>query len=566
MIIKLFNFIFNYSSSKEYKKIILIFILSIVNILLQLSLIIVVYFLISRFLNINDENLNFNFIGKLIYNLEYKKFIFFAFVILFLNIIINSVYVHQSFKQFSLFTKNIEQSIFSKFIQKQYNFYKHSKSYDIVKLVIDNLPRLTLGIFYPVLILFSNFITFLTIIIALSMVNFLSTISVSIGLIILVLTIYFAVKNHISNLNKIESKSITDRANLSLNAFNSFREIKIYNLFDKINIDFNNSSNNFYNSRYKTYFFLNFPKYLIEYTFLTGILTFFLFFDFSEKLYDSLPTIGFILMAVYRLIPCFGSTLSSLSSIRSNFIYFNIILEELNKADNEIEIFSKSNERIKIEKINLNNLNYFYGKNNIYKNFNLEISKKDKIYLRGDTGSGKSTLLDIISGLNAKFDGNLIINGKIKLTENNVNILREKVSYTTQNPYIFEDSIKQNIILFDSEPDYEKLNEIIKVAKVDKILSNKNINIDEKISEKGINFSGGEKQRINIARSLYKNFDILILDESTNSLNEELEEEIIKNTINFCKEKILIVCSHNTSLKKYFSKDVHIKKINNNNQ
>ena len=120
--------------------------------------------------------------------------------------------------------------------------------------------------------------------------------------------------------------------------------------------------------------------------------------------------------------------------------------------------------------------------------------------------------------------------------------------------------------MFDSEPDYEKLNEIIKVAKVDKILSNKNINIDEKISEKGINFSGGEKQRINIARSLYKNFDILILDESTNSLNEELEEEIIKNTINFCKEKILIVCSHNTSLKKYFSKDVYIKKINNNNQ
>ena len=560
MIKNIINFISDYSSPNEKIKIILVFCLSVINIFLQLSLIIIVYLLISKFINLSEDNLSFGYFSQIIYNLDEKRFFILAFKILFLNIIINSIFIHQSFKRFSIFTRNIEQIIFKKFVFKKYEFYKKAKSYEIVKIVIDNLPRITLGIFYPILILFTNLITFLSIITALSLVNFVYTIIVSIGLIFLVLSLFFAVKNIITKLNKLESKSITERTNLSLSAFNSFREIKIFNLFDKSNFNFNQSSDNFYNSRYKTYFILNFPKYLIEYIFLIGILIFFAFFDFSEKNYNSLPIIGFILMAVYRLIPCFSSTLSSISNIKSNYIYFNIIKDELSKSDNELEISSPKKEKIKIKKISLNNLNYNYGTNNIYKNFSLYLSTNDNIFLWGDTGSGKSTLLDIMSGLNVSFDGKLILNDEITLTHENANLLRDRVSYSTQNPYIFEDTIKENIILFDQNPDKEKLNKILKITKVDEILKNKKINLEEKITEKGINFSGGEKQRINIARSLYKDFDVLILDESTNSINEKLEEEIIENIIKYCDNKILIICSHNLSLKKYFSNEVYIDK------
>ena len=561
MIKNILNFILSYSSPKEKKKIILVFCLSAVNIFLQLSLIIIVYLLISKFLDISDDNLSFGFFGRIIFNLDNKSFFAIAFTILFLSIIINSIFIHQSFKRLSILTRNIEQIIFQKFIFKKYEFYKNVKSYEIVKIVIDNLPRLTLGIFNPILVLFTNFITFLSIIAALSLVNFFYTFAVSIGLILLVIILFYAVKNIITELNKRESKSITERTNLSLNAFNSFREIKIFNLFDKSNFDFNRASDIYYKSKYKSNFILNFPKYLIEYIFLIGIFTFFLFFDFNGKVYNNLPIIGFILMAVYRLIPCFGSTLSSISNLKSNYIFFKIIKDELNKSDNELEVNSSKKEKINIQKISLNNLNFFYGKNIIFKSFNLHLSKNDKIFLYGDTGSGKSTLLDILSGLNVSFDGKLILNDDIKLTHENVNFLRERVSYSTQNPYIFEASIKENIVLFDHNPDIEKLNEILKITKVDEILKNKKVNLEEKITEKGINFSGGEKQRINIARSLYKDFDILILDESTNSLNEKLEEEIINNIIRYCNNKILIVCSHNLSLKKFFSNELHIDKL-----
>ncbi len=560
MIKNILSFISNYASPKEKIKIILVFCLSIINIFLQLSLIIIVYLLISKFLNLSDDNLNFGYLSQIIYNLDDQNFFILAFIILFFNILINSIFIHQSFKRFSILTRNIEQSIFKKFINKKYEFYKNTKSYEIVKIVIDNLPRLTLGVFYPILALFTNLVTFLSIIAALSLVNFFYTLAVSIGLISLVAILFYAIKNKIAELNKRESKSITERTNLSLNSFNSFREIKIFNLFDKTNHDFNQASHNYYKSRYKSYFILNFPKYGIEYIFLIGTFSLFLFYDFNEKIYNNLPIIGFILMAVYRLIPCFSSTLSSISHIKSNYIYFNIVKDELNKSDKELEVNSSKNEKINIKKISLNNLNYSYGKNTIYKNFNLDLLSNNKFFLWGDTGSGKSTLLDIISGLNISFDGNLILNDEIKLTHENINFLRDRVSYSTQNPFIFEDSIKENIILFDHSPDTEKLNKILKITKVDEILKNKKINLEEKITEKGINFSGGEKQRINIARSLYKDFDILILDESTNSLNEKIEMEIINNIIRYCDNKILIVCSHNFSLKKYFSSDLCIDK------
>ena len=87
-------------------------------------------------------------------------------------------------------------------------------------------------------------------------------------------------------------------------------------------------------------------------------------------------------MAVYRLIPCFSSTLSSISNIKSNYIYFNIIKDELSKSDNELEISSpKKVKKIKIKKISLNNLNYNYGTNNIYKNFSLYLSTNDNIFM-----------------------------------------------------------------------------------------------------------------------------------------------------------------------------------------
>ena len=115
MIKNIINFISDYSSPNEKIKIILVFCLSVINIFLQLSLIIIVYLLISKFINLSEDNLSFGYFSQIIYNLDEKRFFILAFTILFLNIIINSIFIHQSFKRFSIFTRNIEQIIFKLF-------------------------------------------------------------------------------------------------------------------------------------------------------------------------------------------------------------------------------------------------------------------------------------------------------------------------------------------------------------------------------------------------------------------------------------------------------------------
>ena len=237
-----------------------------------------------------------------------------------------------------------------------------------------------------------------------------------------------------------------------------------------------------------------------------------------------------------------------------------MIKNEIQNSAQENESINSKREKLNQEilKINIRDLNYKYRDNKILKEFNFEILKKDKIFMSGETGSGKSTLLDIISGLNVSYDGQVIINDTITLDHLTVKMIRDKISYCSQNPYLFEDTLKDNIALFDQNIDEKKFQTVLNICK---IIEKKKINLKDNIAESGLNLSGGEKQRISLARSLYKNFDVLILDESTNSLNEKMEREIMENIILYCREKIIIVCSHNLSLQELFNKRLIIKKI-----
>ena len=420
-----------------------------------------------------------------------------------------------------------------------------------------------MGIFYPLIQLFTNILIFFTIFISLSFLNLKFTVIISLLFTSLVIIIYYFIKKRIIFFQTQESNAVTKRANQSLNAFNFFREIKIFNLFDRFIFNFDEQSLKFYSNRSKTYLYSSFPKYVLEYVVTLLILVFFLFINKLENIIELIPVISFYIMAAFRLLPCFATTLGSISNIKSNYIYFDLIKNEIQNSiqENESVNFNEEKFNQEIFKIIIRDLNYKYSTNKIFNDFNFEILKKDKIFMSGETGSGKSTLLDIISGLNISYDGQVIFNDTIILNYLNAKMIRDKISYCSQNPYLFEDTLKNNITLFDQNFDEKKFNKVLNICKVNEIIEKKNIKIKDNIAESGLNLSGGEKQRISLARSLYKNFDVLILDESTNSLNGQMEREIMENILLYCSEKIIITCSHNLSLQELFNKRLRIKKI-----
>lgn len=563
MILNIIKFFFENLNNYEKIKIFSTLFLSFLNVILNITQIFLIFFLISKVLNINENLENIKVFGDFFNELSITNLIYLSFFLIFTNIFVNFFYIKNSFKQLNSFTSKLEKIFFKNFINRKYNFYKKKNSYEVVKTIVDNFPRLVMGIFYPLIQLFTNILIFITIFISLSFLNLKFTVIISLLFTSLVIIIYYFIKKRIIFFQTQESNAVTKRANQSLNAFNFFREIKIFNLFDRFIFNFDEQSLKFYSNRSKTYLYSSFPKYVLEYVVTLLILVFFLFINKLENIIEHIPVISFYIMATFRLLPCFATTLGSVSNIKSNYIYFDLIKNEIQNSiqENESVNFNEKKFNQEIFKITIRDLNYKYSTNKIFNEFNFEILKKDKIFMSGETGSGKSTLLDIISGLNISYDGQVIFNDTIILNYLNAKMIRDKISYCSQNPYLFEDTLKNNITLFDQNFDEKKFNKVLNICKVNEIIEKKNIKIKDNIAESGLNLSGGEKQRISLARSLYKNFDVLILDESTNSLNEQMEREIMENIISYCKEKIIITCSHNLSLQELFNKRLRIKKI-----
>ena len=185
---------------------------------------------------------------------------------------------------------------------------------------------------------------------------------------------------------------------------------------------------------------------------------------------------------------------------------------------------------------------------NILENVELKISKGETIGIIGESGSGKSTLIDILLGLNFSSSGSVLVDD-LNINENIVG-WRKNIGYVSQNLFLVDDSIEKNItFLFNDEPySQEKLNKIIKNVQLDKFIEKLPKGIKTEVGERGLRISGGEKQRIVIARILFNNPEILIFDESTNALDIETEKKIIDLIHELKSEKkTIIFVSHRKS-------------------
>jgi len=200
-------------------------------------------------------------------------------------------------------------------------------------------------------------------------------------------------------------------------------------------------------------------------------------------------------------------------------------------------------------KIKIKNLKYKYSEklNYILNNINLNISKGEFIGIIGSSGSGKSTLVDLLMGLLTPSSGEICIDN-ININDDKSSWQR-KIGYVPQNIFLIDDSIKNNIAfgIEGDKIDELKLNKAIEESQLKAFINSLEIGFETKVGERGAQISGGQLQRIGIARALYNDPEILILDESTASL-DTLTENGIMDSINKLKgEKTIIMISHRFS-------------------
>ena len=158
---------------------------------------------------------------------------------------------------------------------------------------------------------------------------------------------------------------------------------------------------------------------------------------------------------------------------------------------------------------------------------------------------GKSTILDLILGILEPTSGEILIDNQA-LSSKNMNQWTPFISYVPQFVYLLDDTIKNNIILnkYDSQLNNEKLSEAIYKSNIEDVIIKKDKKVDSYVGEKGNNLSGGQLQRIGIARALYKDSSILILDEFASNIDLNNEIVIMKRIIETKKDKTIILTSH----------------------
>jgi ABC-type bacteriocin/lantibiotic exporter with double-glycine peptidase domain len=220
----------------------------------------------------------------------------------------------------------------------------------------------------------------------------------------------------------------------------------------------------------------------------------------------------------------------------------------------------KNSHEKNINTIQLSDINFsFEGKKNLYsENINLEIKKGDHIGITGTSGSGKTTLVNMILGLIRPNLGQILYNNN-DISISNISEYYELISYVPQDTMLFNDTIKNNLTFNDENIDFDRLNKVIKLCKLENFIENLPKKIETSVGEKGLKISGGQKQRIGIARALYRSFDLLILDEATSSLNKDYEDDILGEISSLFTDKIIITISHDSNVLKYCNKKINIK-------
>ncbi len=258
----------------------------------------------------------------------------------------------------------------------------------------------------------------------------------------------------------------------------------------------------------------------------------------------------------------FSQPLQTIFSFIINIPTIKVIIRRITDLfDNKKEIFDYPRNRCLENltgKINITNLCFRYQEHlPLLEDITINIPSQAKLVIYGPSGSGKSTLVKLLMKY-YPINNNMIYLDDIDINQLSLSTIRNHISYVSQNEICFTDTIYNNIVLFN-EVDYNLFLKVCHICRVDEIIKDKILGYDQMLEENGFNLSGGEKQRIVLARTILRDSAIYIFDEAFNQIDVALEREILKDLFNYLESKSVIVVSHRDHNQDLFKQKVVIK-------
>ena len=448
---------------------------------------------------------------------------------------------------------DISLRLFENYLRLNYQSFNQLNSSSLMKNITKESQLFAINCIQPLLLISSEIIIFIGIIIFLIIIEPMGTLISFTCLILPGLLFYKISKNKLIKWGYDRMNFDEKRFQMIQDTFGAFKIISIFkkeNFFLKKYDEYNLGSAN---QDAKLRFVDQLPRLLLELFAILGLTSLLLALLYQNVEFKKfIPTIGLFAFAVFRIMPSINKILSQFTSLRfSDSVIdelYDILKDDVNlKKKPNITKFEKKNLVSNFYRdINLVNISFKYNKsiNYILKNINLKIKRGSKIAIIGSSGNGKSTLLDIILGVLKPSVGQVFYDGN---DISNKNLHYQKlIGYIPQSIFLLDDSIKNNICfaIDKNEIDNEKLKNAIENSALSDYINSLPDGVETLVGERGARLSGGQIQRIGIARALYHNPEILILDEATSALDINTEKLIMNSILALNKEKTIIVVTH----------------------
>lgn len=262
-------------------------------------------------------------------------------------------------------------------------------------------------------------------------------------------------------------------------------------------------------------------------------------------------TLGAFMAAAYKIIPGIVKIMNISGQVKSYMYTVTGLLEVKHHP-------SKNATDDPVHSISFENISFSYPGKKILDSFSMHISKGDFVGIAGFSGKGKTTLANLLLGFLEQESGNIHINGKQCNREERQQYWN-RISYIKQQPFFLHDTIIQNITLQEADHNSGKIDQVVATTGINELLANTGMSLNTLITENGKNFSGGQRQRIIFARALYKDFDLIILDEPFNELDEASEIKMLEQLKVLSNEgKIVILITHNKMALSFCNKKIEL--------
>jgi ABC-type multidrug transport system fused ATPase/permease subunit len=458
--------------------------------------------------------------------------------------------------------KKLSNSIFIYFLNLPYKKFINQHSSSVLKIITQTTGSATSTYVLPIILITSEI--FITI--------FISALLMTIDLITtsFIILIFFIGMFIISKVAKKKNFSYgtmsevyqAKRVKSLVETLKSYKEILIYGKLNFFSESFINNSNKNITAIGKHTSWLEYPRALLEFLIIFCAITFMLILfhnDTSTK--EIITKIGIFVLAGLRLLPSSARITNAINSIRFGKHSFETIYKILH--NNKLKKRKEVKKKYSLNKnIIFKNISFFHNKNKknyVIKNLNFQIKKNQITGIYGKSGSGKSTIINLILGFIDPYKGKILIDGKNLQEIKNEFI--NNIGYVPQETFLLDQTLKENIAfgVHKNEIDLTKLKKCLVEADIYNFVQKLPKKMNTITGENGVRISGGEKQRIGIARALYNSPEILIFDEPTSSLDKNTEQKVLNTIKKMKRTKTIIIVSHSNKIKKIADKIIELK-------